>query len=34
MFGEPMSADDARAMLLAEGTREQTDPAPRKRIVQ
>ena len=33
-FGEPMTADDARAMLLAEGTREQTDPAPRKRIVQ
>jgi EAL domain-containing protein (putative c-di-GMP-specific phosphodiesterase class I) len=33
-FGEPTTADDARALLQAEGTREQTDPAPRKRIAQ
>jgi EAL domain-containing protein (putative c-di-GMP-specific phosphodiesterase class I) len=33
-FGEPMSADDARALLQADGTREQADPSPRKRIVQ
>ncbi len=33
-FGEPMSADDARALLQAESTREGTEPAARKRIVQ
>ncbi len=33
-FGEPMSADDARALLQAESTREGAEPAARKRIVQ
>jgi EAL domain-containing protein (putative c-di-GMP-specific phosphodiesterase class I) len=32
-FGEPMSADAARALLQAESVREQSD-VPRKRIVQ
>src|SRR5215472_8907565 len=33
-FGEPMSADDARALLQAESAREGAEPAARKRIVQ
>jgi diguanylate cyclase (GGDEF)-like protein/PAS domain S-box-containing protein len=33
-FGEPMSADDARALLQAEGAREPADASPRKRILQ
>jgi diguanylate cyclase (GGDEF)-like protein/PAS domain S-box-containing protein len=32
-FGEPMSAEDARALLVAETPREQSDPAPRKHSV-
>jgi diguanylate cyclase (GGDEF)-like protein/PAS domain S-box-containing protein len=32
-FGEPMSADEARALLVAETTREQTAQAPRKHSV-
>jgi diguanylate cyclase (GGDEF)-like protein/PAS domain S-box-containing protein len=32
-FGEPMSADDARARLLAENMREQPEQAPRKHSV-
>jgi diguanylate cyclase (GGDEF)-like protein/PAS domain S-box-containing protein len=32
-FGEPMSAEDARALLAAETPREQSDPAPRKHSV-
>jgi diguanylate cyclase (GGDEF)-like protein/PAS domain S-box-containing protein len=31
-FGEPMSADDARALLQAESAREQSE-APRKRVI-
>ena len=33
-FGEPMSADDAQELLQAEAPVEQSDPAPRKRLVQ
>jgi len=33
-FGEPMSAEDAKALLQAEAPIEQSDPAPRKRLVQ
>src|SRR5499426_3325422 len=33
-FGEPMSADDAKALLQDEGVSEESDAAPRKRIVQ
>jgi diguanylate cyclase (GGDEF)-like protein/PAS domain S-box-containing protein len=33
-FGEPMTADEARALLQAEGPREPADATPRKRIVQ
>ena len=33
-FGEPMTAEDARALLQAEAPSEQSEPAPRKRIVQ
>jgi EAL domain-containing protein (putative c-di-GMP-specific phosphodiesterase class I) len=33
-FGEPMSADSAKALLQADGAVEHSDPAPRKRIVQ
>jgi diguanylate cyclase (GGDEF)-like protein/PAS domain S-box-containing protein len=33
-FGEPMSAEDAQALLQAEAPIEQSDPAPRKRLVQ
>jgi diguanylate cyclase (GGDEF)-like protein/PAS domain S-box-containing protein len=32
-FGGPMSADDARALLIAENTREQSEQAPRKHSV-
>ncbi len=32
-FGEPMSADDARALMLAEPTREQGEHTPRKHSV-
>ena len=32
-FGEPMSADDARALLQSESAREQSE-APRKRVIQ
>jgi diguanylate cyclase (GGDEF)-like protein len=33
-FGEPMSAEDAEDLLQAEAPVEQSDPAPRKRLVQ
>jgi diguanylate cyclase (GGDEF)-like protein/PAS domain S-box-containing protein len=33
-FGELMSAEDAKALLQAEAPIEQSDPAPRKRLVQ
>jgi diguanylate cyclase (GGDEF)-like protein len=33
-FGEPMSADDAKALLQADAPVEQSDPAPRKRAMQ
>jgi diguanylate cyclase (GGDEF)-like protein/PAS domain S-box-containing protein len=33
-FGEPMSADQAKALLQADAPVEQTDPAPRKRVAQ
>jgi diguanylate cyclase (GGDEF)-like protein/PAS domain S-box-containing protein len=33
-FGEPLSAEDARALLQAEAPIEQSEPAPRKRVVQ
>jgi EAL domain-containing protein (putative c-di-GMP-specific phosphodiesterase class I) len=33
-FGEPMSADNAKALLQADDAMEHSDPAPRKRIVQ
>jgi predicted signal transduction protein with EAL and GGDEF domain len=33
-FGEPMSADDARALLQADGAREPAEATPRKRIFQ
>ena len=33
-FGEPMSADDARALLQTESAREQSEQPPRKRSVQ
>ncbi len=33
-FGEPMNADDAKALLQADAVMEHSDPAPRKRIVQ
>jgi PAS domain S-box-containing protein len=33
-FGEPMSADDAKALLQDDDVREESDPAPRKRILQ
>jgi diguanylate cyclase (GGDEF)-like protein/PAS domain S-box-containing protein len=33
-FGEPMSADDAKALLQADAPVEQSDPAPRKRVMQ
>jgi EAL domain-containing protein (putative c-di-GMP-specific phosphodiesterase class I) len=33
-FGEPMSAEDAQELLQAEAPVEQSDPAPRKRLVQ
>src|SRR6202008_4180453 len=32
-FGEQMSADDAKALLQDDGVREESDPAPRKRIL-
>src|SRR5712671_6399942 len=34
IFGEPMSAEDAKALLQSEAPIEQSDPAPRKRLVQ
>jgi EAL domain-containing protein (putative c-di-GMP-specific phosphodiesterase class I) len=33
-FGEPLSAEDAKALLQAEAPIEQSEPAPRKRVVQ
>ncbi len=33
-FGEPMSADEAKALLQADANVEQSDPTPRKRVVQ
>jgi len=33
-FGEPMSAEDAKALLQAEAPIEQSEPVPRKRVVQ
>ncbi|MCC6780856.1 MAG: EAL domain-containing protein [Hyphomicrobiales bacterium] len=33
-FGEPMSADDARALLQSDGVREPAEATPRKRIFQ
>src|SRR3954469_7030528 len=33
-FGEPLSAEDARELLQAEAPIEQSEPAPRKRVVQ
>ncbi len=33
-FGEPMSADSAKALLQSDSPMEHSDPAPRKRIVQ
>jgi EAL domain-containing protein (putative c-di-GMP-specific phosphodiesterase class I) len=33
-FGEPMSAEDARALLQTETPVGQSDPVPRKRLVQ
>jgi EAL domain-containing protein (putative c-di-GMP-specific phosphodiesterase class I) len=33
-FGEPMSADDAKALLQADAPAEQSEPAPRKRALQ
>jgi diguanylate cyclase (GGDEF)-like protein/PAS domain S-box-containing protein len=33
-FGEPMGADDAKALLQADVPVEQSEPAPRKRVVQ
>jgi EAL domain-containing protein (putative c-di-GMP-specific phosphodiesterase class I) len=33
-FGEPMSAEHARALLQADGAREQSAAAPRKRVAQ
>jgi EAL domain-containing protein (putative c-di-GMP-specific phosphodiesterase class I) len=33
-FGEPMNADDAKALLQDDDVREESDPAPRKRILQ
>jgi len=33
-FGEPMKADDAKALLQDDGVSEESDAAPRKRIVQ
>src|SRR5215469_277483 len=33
-FGEPMSADDAKALLQDDDVREASEPAPRKRILQ
>src|SRR5262252_8768064 len=33
-FGEPMNADDAKALLQDDGVSEESDAAPRKRIVQ
>ncbi|MBV8321961.1 MAG: EAL domain-containing protein [Hyphomicrobiales bacterium] len=33
-FGEPMSAEDAKALLQDDDVREESDPAPRKRILQ
>jgi len=33
-FGEPISADDAKALLQDDDVREESDPAPRKRILQ
>ncbi|MEA2960628.1 MAG: hypothetical protein QOI46_726, partial [Alphaproteobacteria bacterium] len=33
-FGEPLSAEDASALLQAEAPIEQSEPAPRKRVVQ
>jgi EAL domain-containing protein (putative c-di-GMP-specific phosphodiesterase class I) len=33
-FGEPMGADDAKALLQADAPAEQSEPAPRKRMVQ
>jgi EAL domain-containing protein (putative c-di-GMP-specific phosphodiesterase class I) len=33
-FGGPMSADDAKALLQADAATEQSEPAPRKRVMQ
>jgi EAL domain-containing protein (putative c-di-GMP-specific phosphodiesterase class I) len=33
-FGGPMSADDAQALLQADAPAEQSEPAPRKRVMQ
>jgi EAL domain-containing protein (putative c-di-GMP-specific phosphodiesterase class I) len=33
-FGEPLSAEDASALLQAEAPIEQSEPAPRIRVVQ
>jgi EAL domain-containing protein (putative c-di-GMP-specific phosphodiesterase class I) len=33
-FGEPMGAEDAKALLQADVPVEQSEPAPRKRVVQ
>jgi diguanylate cyclase (GGDEF)-like protein/PAS domain S-box-containing protein len=33
-FGEPMGAEDAKALLQADVPAEQSEPAPRKRVVQ
>jgi EAL domain-containing protein (putative c-di-GMP-specific phosphodiesterase class I) len=33
-FGEPMGAEDAKALLRADVPVEQSEPAPRKRVVQ
>ena len=33
-FGEPMSADDAKALLQDDDAQQQSEPAPRKRILQ
>jgi diguanylate cyclase (GGDEF)-like protein/PAS domain S-box-containing protein len=33
-FGEPMEADEAKALLQADAAVEQSDPAPRKRVMQ
>jgi EAL domain-containing protein (putative c-di-GMP-specific phosphodiesterase class I) len=33
-FGEPMTADEARSLLQADGAREPVGAAPRKRLLQ